>query len=336
MKGKKGFSKEQISALRDRVIEMRGRGMKYNEIADVLQISVTYVRNFCVSAGVTATDKRSETCEKSRELRTQGKKFSEIAALLGISESTVAAMCKGLPMVKRDYAELRNGNSQKKQKETAAAKYRSMLESFGWTDIRQIDGKTYTGVCSKCGHTQYFCRWSLNQGHGHDCNNCKDIEKAAKQHREEECKRQKEAERKQKKEERIREQLSKKESRKHKCPVCGTETYRKTYCSSECAKTASNKLRETRRRVKINNALIDRTITLKRLYRRDKGKCQICGGYCDYSDFSIKDGAFVVGDNYPSIDHIVPLSKGGVHSWENVQLAHFWCNTKKGNSTGTV
>lgn len=336
MKGRKGYSKEEISAIRDRVIELRERGMNYGEISGALQISNTYVRHFCIDAGITAKEKRAETREKCRELRTQGKKFSEICAILGIGVNTVSAMCKGLPMVKRDYAELRNNDGKKRQIEKAKQKYTSILESFGWTDIQQIDGKTYTGVCSKCGYTQYFCRYSLNQGTGHDCINCKEIEKAAKQQKEEERRKQKKEELEHKKEERLQEQLTKKESRKHKCPVCGKDTYRTTYCSSECAKTASNKLREMRRRVKISNALVDKSITLKRLFRRDKGKCQICGGYCDYSDFTIKDGAFIVGEKYPSIDHIVPLSKGGVHSWENVQLAHWWCNTKKGNSIGTV
>jgi len=32
-----------------------------------------------------------------------------------------------------------------------------------------------------------------------------------------------------------------------------------------------------------------------------------------------------------SIDHILPLSKGGSHSQENVQWAHLVCNTRKGN-----
>lgn len=32
-----------------------------------------------------------------------------------------------------------------------------------------------------------------------------------------------------------------------------------------------------------------------------------------------------------SIDHIRPLSKGGTHTWDNVQLAHLKCNIKKGN-----
>ena len=33
-----------------------------------------------------------------------------------------------------------------------------------------------------------------------------------------------------------------------------------------------------------------------------------------------------------SIDHIVPLSKGGLNNPKNMQLAHEWCNRAKGDS----
>lgn len=33
-----------------------------------------------------------------------------------------------------------------------------------------------------------------------------------------------------------------------------------------------------------------------------------------------------------TIDHIIPLSKGGLTTFDNCQLAHFSCNQKKGNS----
>jgi len=33
----------------------------------------------------------------------------------------------------------------------------------------------------------------------------------------------------------------------------------------------------------------------------------------------------------PSLDHIKPLSLGGAHTYENVQLAHLTCNVSKGN-----
>lgn len=33
----------------------------------------------------------------------------------------------------------------------------------------------------------------------------------------------------------------------------------------------------------------------------------------------------------PSLDHVIPLTKGGMHDPSNVQLAHLGCNTAKGN-----
>ena len=32
----------------------------------------------------------------------------------------------------------------------------------------------------------------------------------------------------------------------------------------------------------------------------------------------------------PSLDHVLPLSRGGTHTYENVQLAHLTCNVSKG------
>jgi len=32
----------------------------------------------------------------------------------------------------------------------------------------------------------------------------------------------------------------------------------------------------------------------------------------------------------PSIDHVIPISHGGAHSWDNVQLAHVVCNVRRG------
>lgn len=36
----------------------------------------------------------------------------------------------------------------------------------------------------------------------------------------------------------------------------------------------------------------------------------------------------------PSLDHIIPLTRGGAHDPSNVQLAHLRCNTAKGNRGG--
>ncbi len=48
---------------------------------------------------------------------------------------------------------------------------------------------------------------------------------------------------------------------------------------------------------------------------RDDGVCGICGGDVDPLDFHV--------------DHIIPLSRGGEHSYANTQAAHPFCNLSK-------
>jgi 5-methylcytosine-specific restriction endonuclease McrA len=122
------------------------------------------------------------------------------------------------------------------------------------------------------------------------------------------------------------------------CKYCGNPfmtQYKKSkvFCSVECANKHehyTSKLAEKRRKGKIT-ALdrLDNDITLPLLFARDKGICKICGMSCDWSDVKVYEGYAVVGDNYPSIDHITPISKGGSHTWDNVQLTHFKCNRIK-------
>ena len=108
------------------------------------------------------------------------------------------------------------------------------------------------------------------------------------------------------------------------CKNCGTifiaKSKKGTYCSEICARKADT----TRRDKRITrNGKADSSITLTKLYMRDLGTCQICGKALDF-DRDYND------DEYPSIDHIQPLSKGGLHQWDNVQLACRKCNTLKG------
>jgi 5-methylcytosine-specific restriction endonuclease McrA len=66
-------------------------------------------------------------------------------------------------------------------------------------------------------------------------------------------------------------------------------------------------------------------ITLKRVRAKYNDICQICG-------LMVDDSAIINGHIrrlYPTIDHIVPLSKGGAHTWQNVRLAHMGCNAGK-------
>lgn len=70
----------------------------------------------------------------------------------------------------------------------------------------------------------------------------------------------------------------------------------------------------------------DDEITIESVFDRDKGICKICGKPVDWNSKNEKGHPLRL---YPTIDHIVPFSKGGEHIWENVQLAHLGCNAKK-------
>lgn len=115
------------------------------------------------------------------------------------------------------------------------------------------------------------------------------------------------------------------------CPRCGKEfisLHGAQCCSQKCRKKYENRRRDKR----IAKDLIDDPeITLESLYRRDNGICHICGKPCNYEDYTVDVGTFIAGNWYPSIDHVIPVSKGGRHSWDNIRLAHRLCNTMKSN-----
>ena len=135
------------------------------------------------------------------------------------------------------------------------------------------------------------------------------------------------------------------QSKYKECVICGAmfKPQRSTalYCSERCSKVAyrqrhidtvrerqrtNKRLREARA---THNGKVDYSITLARLIERDNHICQLCGREVDESDYVYQGDIFIAGNDYPSIDHIKPLSKGGVHQWNNVQLAHRLCNSIK-------
>jgi 5-methylcytosine-specific restriction endonuclease McrA len=56
-------------------------------------------------------------------------------------------------------------------------------------------------------------------------------------------------------------------------------------------------------------------LTKRSVWARDRGVCQYCGQWGD------------------TLDHVVPRSRGGQHSWGNVVLACRRCNNRKGSQT---
>lgn len=113
------------------------------------------------------------------------------------------------------------------------------------------------------------------------------------------------------------------------CEECGITIValrgdkRRKFCSHCCSRRHSDRKKETQRRYRlIENGEIDHNITLKKLIKRDNEMCYICNDKVNVNSNSN-------ADEYPSIDHVIPVAKGGTHTWDNVRLAHRYCNSVK-------
>ena len=104
----------------------------------------------------------------------------------------------------------------------------------------------------------------------------------------------------------------------------------KLFCSDKCQRANSHKNNDIIRRTRRKSVIVDDDISLIKLCGRDHCNCYICGERVDWNDYQIISGKKFAKGKYPTIDHIIPLSRGGQHSWENVRLAHFSCNASKG------
>lgn len=84
------------------------------------------------------------------------------------------------------------------------------------------------------------------------------------------------------------------------------------------------------REERVAESLLEK-VDLDMLIERDGGVCHICGMKVDKRK---KPGSRTAkrGDmsRYPTVDHIVPISRGGETSWSNVKLAHLSCNSRRG------
>lgn len=94
-----------------------------------------------------------------------------------------------------------------------------------------------------------------------------------------------------------------------------------SYCK-DCWKSIVNSRNYKRRRW---TALVDTRLDMTLVFAKCGWKCT----YCNTETPEYLRGKFV--DNAPELDHIVPLSKGGSHTYENVTLSCRLCNLKKGN-----
>lgn len=260
-----------------------------------------------------------------RQYRGQGLKYYEIAKILGKDRHYIQTRCKQLGLEYRE-------------DEKPKPEYKERVKTKGFEYISGYENREsiITIRCLKCGTVSQRKYKNILESPG--CPVCqrdkRELKKKAreieKQRRQQEIKKQKENAA-QKKIKEAEERISNgKQMAFGSCPICGSLFYgNKKYCSKHCRIKQERRNRETTRRIRTSEGLIDKDITLEKLYIRDGGACYLCGRSCDWGDFTIKDENFIAGTTYPSIDHVKPLSKGGKHSWDNVKLAHFVCNSLK-------
>lgn len=111
------------------------------------------------------------------------------------------------------------------------------------------------------------------------------------------------------------------------CGVAITGTKAKTYCR-RCFGKRRKLLSPSNPRVRANRfGVAYQPISPLKVFERDAWRCQICG--CR----TPKAQRGKPSPNAPEIDHRIPMSKGGPHTWENVQCACRQCNMAKGNRT---
>lgn len=119
------------------------------------------------------------------------------------------------------------------------------------------------------------------------------------------------------------------------CAHCGEwfmgNKKNRRYCTPACRVAdrrrqlrEQNDIRRARERA-VEYEEVDRAT----VYRRDNYQCGICGGAIDPQLAWPDPGC-------ASLDHVIPVSRGGSHTYANVQASHLDCNVRKRDKVPTA
>lgn len=316
----------------------------------------------CINCGASSDGndvwERSPKCDEAMAFYVAGHSVKETAEKFGISTMQVnnsvkvRGLSNGLP---------RGGintwfNAQ--QSNEAEQRLADRLQSLGFEYVGgyKNEDKRVKIRCCKCGFEFERCLDSAKHG-GVVCRKCEHEKVLVRQAEQREAKRIESVKRQETRElekamREFKQQVQRdlKLDRVCKCKICGSKYTPRQYmdsmgltfflnpgyCSKKCGRVFSTRI--TRRHKKLTKTdnhrhravkygcEYDPSVTLKKLIKRDGLRCAICGKMCDINDRSWTKYS---GPMYPSIDHIIPMSKGGGHVWSNVQVAHLICNSIK-------
>lgn len=298
-------------------------GMNQKDIAERMGVSIFVVSRRIRQLGLSQKKKRRNIPLPMDEVVARfeaGETLDELANAFGCSRETVKRRLKAAGFEFATLSDLWPISAE--EREVEFVKRLSQVpggEKYEYVGgFSSLKGKV-TIRCKSCGAvSEYIARGLLDKRHGiHECPECLRIEK--------------EREKERRKEEREHE-LAKD---KH-CEVCGavfhSEQKGARYCSKKCREKRYDS--SHRKRARLFNVGYDGSISWRSLSERlGHCNCEICGKPCDPTDNSWGGN---VGPLYPSVDCIVPMSKGGSYTWDNVQLAHCICNSAKRDLTSEI
>lgn len=319
---------------KEKILKLIDEGLTREEIVSEIGVSFALYNKLIKELGVkpkrkkyTLTKSRKPTKPKYdydaiKKYRSEGHTVKEVVEKFGCCEETVKHICKGVEV------EIHNqwGSFEEREERVKAMVKRDLIGfdyvggftgSEGYIELR----------CQECGNTFERSLIQIRHIHRVTCPYCREKELTAKriekEKRAQEIKAEKERQRKVAKYKKI----TYKQQQMKECIVCGSlfmPNGNQKMCSLECRKRRINRNKDHRIS---KDKLIDNDITLEKLYARDDGVCHLCGGLCDWDDEPSR-----IGSKYPSIDHLITIADGGEHSWNNVKLAHWYCNTIRGNA----
>lgn len=118
------------------------------------------------------------------------------------------------------------------------------------------------------------------------------------------------------------------------CLLCAKPFMKKgsAKCARYCTVRCRNRARKKRESAKWRHLEKRRRFLLRsgddinplEVYKRDAWTCQMCNK-------RVLMDKSAPHPRSPTMDHIIPLSRGGTHIWSNVRCACFRCNCKRGN-----
>lgn len=100
---------------------------------------------------------------------------------------------------------------------------------------------------------------------------------------------------------------------------------RSVYCSQACSSRNARRRKRKKERARLRRVHVE-TVDPIKVFERDGWRCQICKAPTP------RNLRGTYNDRAPELDHVMPLSLGGAHSYMNTQCACRKCNAAKSDT----